>query len=240
MQDRFAGDIGDFGKYGLLRALAGSPLRLGIVWYLTSDGDSGGNHREYLDRPERFRPCDQSLFDALIAFNRGEPRIARISHFPILPLDTLRVDEPLPPPAGREDWFGMALSATRYCDLIFLDPDNGLAPRSVPCSRATACHYVYPEEIAAFRSRRQSVLVYHHFSRRNSVERQLRDWFSPSREGFFAFRFHRYGSRAFFLLPASRHQDLFAKRIGAFLQSPWKEHFTLYRSMGIAEPLNLS
>ena len=40
MQDRFVGDIGDFGKYGLLRALRGihppaDPcLNLGLVWYV--------------------------------------------------------------------------------------------------------------------------------------------------------------------------------------------------------------
>ena len=38
MQDRFVGDIGDFGKYGLLRALTGTypeaepRLSLGVVW----------------------------------------------------------------------------------------------------------------------------------------------------------------------------------------------------------------
>ena len=37
MQDRYAGDIGDFIKLGLLRALAGSDLNLYINWYLTPD-----------------------------------------------------------------------------------------------------------------------------------------------------------------------------------------------------------
>src|SRR5271155_819738 len=36
MQDRYVGDVGDFGKYALLRALAGVPgpitVRLAIVW----------------------------------------------------------------------------------------------------------------------------------------------------------------------------------------------------------------
>ena len=42
MQNRYTGDIGDFGKYGLLRALC-SPvgeiqrLQLGVVWYLMKD-----------------------------------------------------------------------------------------------------------------------------------------------------------------------------------------------------------
>src|ERR1700684_4163658 len=37
MQDRYVGDVGDFGKFGLLRALCGEshplPLKLGVVWY---------------------------------------------------------------------------------------------------------------------------------------------------------------------------------------------------------------
>ena len=42
MKNSYVGDIGDFGKYGLLRHLCGvtgkgtdgDPLRLGVVWYL--------------------------------------------------------------------------------------------------------------------------------------------------------------------------------------------------------------
>ena len=37
MQNQYVGDIGDFGKYGLLRAISGDPLRLGVVWYLFPD-----------------------------------------------------------------------------------------------------------------------------------------------------------------------------------------------------------
>ena len=39
MQNKYVGDVGDFGKYGLLRRLAcpeftESPLSLGVIWYL--------------------------------------------------------------------------------------------------------------------------------------------------------------------------------------------------------------
>lgn len=37
MQNRYAGDIGDFGKFGLLRALRGSGLSIGVNWYLVPD-----------------------------------------------------------------------------------------------------------------------------------------------------------------------------------------------------------
>jgi hypothetical protein len=176
MQDRFAGDSGDFGKYGLLRALARPPLYLGVIWYLTPDGESGGSRTEYLRNPERYRSCDPSLFDNLAALYRGDRSISRILSLPILPPGTRYVAEPVPSPLMREAWFTRALSATAACDLAFLDPNNGLAPLSLPKSRAAGCHYVYPEEISALHTRGQSVLVYHHLSRRESAESQLQYW----------------------------------------------------------------
>jgi len=56
MQNRYTADIGDFGKYGLLRALCstvddGSKLRLGVVWYLVPDEshNADGKFIQYLD-----------------------------------------------------------------------------------------------------------------------------------------------------------------------------------------------
>ncbi len=46
MQNQYVGDIGDLGKYGLLREIFGRPevpgsgcgLRLGVTWYLFPEG----------------------------------------------------------------------------------------------------------------------------------------------------------------------------------------------------------
>ena len=58
MQDQYVGDIGDFGKYGLLRHLTGiqtprlKTLRLGVVWYLFPDGgNNDGKFTKYLCNP---------------------------------------------------------------------------------------------------------------------------------------------------------------------------------------------
>ena len=57
MKDQYVGDIGDFGKYGLLRYLNGRSLRIGVNWYLTPrDGRTDGNHTEYLE-DLRMRVC---------------------------------------------------------------------------------------------------------------------------------------------------------------------------------------
>ncbi len=56
MQNRYTGDVGDFGKYGLLRALCSDDgkrkLKLGVNWYLVPDmGNPGdGGFIDYVQR----------------------------------------------------------------------------------------------------------------------------------------------------------------------------------------------
>ena len=37
MKNQYVGDIGDYGKYGLLRFLSNRGIKIGINWYLTKD-----------------------------------------------------------------------------------------------------------------------------------------------------------------------------------------------------------
>ncbi|MGH9580844.1 MAG: hypothetical protein ACRD2R_07620, partial [Terriglobales bacterium] len=63
MRDSFVGDIGDYGKYGLLRALAREDLRLAVVWYKNGEPTSShGRLTQYLDKPDN-GICDPLLFD---------------------------------------------------------------------------------------------------------------------------------------------------------------------------------
>ena len=74
MKDQYVGDIGDYGKYGLLRYLNSCGLKIGVNWYLTpGDGRTDGNHTEYLD-DVRMREYDAELFDAmkLLAFRKDK------------------------------------------------------------------------------------------------------------------------------------------------------------------------
>ena len=51
MKNQYLGDLGDYGKYGLLRYLAEQGVRIGINWYLTEDDSStDGKFKDYLDR----------------------------------------------------------------------------------------------------------------------------------------------------------------------------------------------
>ncbi len=54
MQNRYTGDIGDFGKLGLLRALRASGLSIGVNWYLVPDEghNNDGKHTKYPELKE--------------------------------------------------------------------------------------------------------------------------------------------------------------------------------------------
>ena len=65
MRDQFVGDVGDYGKYGLLRALARADLALAVIWYKNDEpANAHGRLTQYLDNPDN-RICDPLLFDEL-------------------------------------------------------------------------------------------------------------------------------------------------------------------------------
>ena len=69
LQNRYVGDLGDFGKYGLLKALCGDTLKLGVNWYLIPDESHNGKHTAYLKSTHKdstaYRSCDPELYDSL-------------------------------------------------------------------------------------------------------------------------------------------------------------------------------
>ncbi|MBN9076322.1 MAG: hypothetical protein BGN87_05235 [Rhizobiales bacterium 65-79] len=67
MKHQYVGDINDYRKYALLRALSsGGANRVGVCWMLTpDDGGADGGKLAYLGQPERHRRFDPELFDIL-------------------------------------------------------------------------------------------------------------------------------------------------------------------------------
>ena len=73
MQDKYVGDIGDFGKYSLLNAVSQGSL-LGVAWYKYPDEtNNDGKHIDYLDQGEKWRRLDPDVFDGLIKIVRSGP-----------------------------------------------------------------------------------------------------------------------------------------------------------------------
>ena len=143
MQDRYAGDVGDFGKFGLLRHLCGETagdshthLKPGVIWYKVPDEahNADGKFIEYLDESEendlRFRACDENLYEALRDVVSAERLIKALERKQLLP-SALYSGRPVPQwkkevSDTRSGWFAEALAETAHSNLVFLDPDNGI------------------------------------------------------------------------------------------------------------------
>ena len=249
MQDRYAGDVGDFGKYGLLRRLCspdthGAALRLGVLWYRFEDETPGdGTYVSYLEPPhaQQYEKCDPELFQRMCSIVHGERSIAAVETSGVLPPDTAFFGNQLAfgrdePRAARElkrrDWLEAGLRSVEEADLVFADPDNGLQIPSVGRLQAKGPKYVYYDDLRACWVRGQSLVVYQHISRKGTAEEQiaarhdaLREYLDGA-EGTVVLRWRRFTSRAYFVIPAANHAERLVARCSAFLASPWGRHLT--------------
>ena len=130
----------------------------------------------------------------------------------------------------RERWCSEALAATAGCDLVFVDPDNGIASPTMARGRSDPKH-VFIEELAPYLERGQSVVAYHHLGRRGSHAEQITQLLDRLRAELDvpaeprALRYRPWSPRAFFLLPSSRHDALIRDRVAALLAGAWGTHF---------------
>ena len=134
-------------------------------------------------------------------------------------------DGPVPQdPGSREMWLQEALQAVAARDVVFLDPDKGLAP---PSARRNSTEHVYVHEVDAFVRSGQTVVVYHHLGRTSSHPDQMRDWAERLThelrlEAEPQVLWYRRGTaRAYFVIPASAHAATIGERLEGFRQSGW-------------------
>ncbi len=106
---------------------------------------SGQRIRYLKDSPKNlrlYRSCDPGLYDSPRNIVSGDRRcVSAVRHEGILPSGTVFFEEPLTFDAKpsvspkeldrrlayRSDWVRQALDQVTGCDLVFNDPDNGLA-----------------------------------------------------------------------------------------------------------------
>jgi hypothetical protein len=251
VQDRYAGDLGDYLTFGLLRWLVplGSPAfpRLGVVWYRTADEahNADGKHIAYLGSRHRssagLRRLDPDLYERLagvVASGRrnttalaGAGVLAAGTRFfdDLLDFADLSVAARAVRQARRRSWLERALAATAGCDLVFADPDNGIrsALHPVPAHRTKAVKHAYLDELALFARRGQSLIVYQHADRSAPVEQQAcRKLADFAREApitpIGAVRASRGTSRLFLVGAASAaHGHYLTERLAGLERGPW-------------------
>ena len=236
MKNQYVGDIGDYGKYGLLRFLASYGIKIGVNWFLTeNDGSTDGKFTTYLKNPAD-RVYDPELFDALqnIA-DHPDKTIKMIKQAGIIP-DAEFFGEMLKSSSLKADarewnrrlWFNNSTLMLGNAELIFADPDNGISYRKTARTKDSE-KFILPEDVAEYYNSGRNVVYYCHKGRRKQeaweqAKAEIRNHIRDAQ--ILAVTFHRGTQRSYIFV---LHPDCYMKYekiITAFLDSEWGSMFT--------------
>ena len=186
MQNRYAGDVGDFMKLGLLRRLAAPPsdggtgLTIGLNWYLAPDEghNADGKHITYLHPGNRhhrgLRVCDPELmrcFTVALARDRSVRALETCGAVPSNSPSHAEMLDPAGGPAGRRQWHRHVPDALADAEVVFVDPDSGI--RSA--ARGSKVHkFALIDKLRDYAARDQSLVAYHHADRSADILTQAR------------------------------------------------------------------
>ena len=230
MQNRYAGDIGDYVKFALLRQLA-PDRRLGVAWYLHPDEghNDDGSHIGYLWQPNLWRLLDPELFDALrhvVSTTRSIEKLMQAGA-----VDGLSFAEPLLSAIEhpdkrcrwRSDWFERACHALADADIVFADPDNGLVDDAPKRRRTLKFAKQMPLQEALDLAKGRTTVIYHHNTRRKGGhDAKVDHWLGTLDCSAMAIRSKAWSSRTFFIL----NPDAVTRRRAAAFCDRWAGHKT--------------
>lgn len=234
MKNQYVGDIGDYGKFSLLRAFAEAGVKIGVNWYLTDDdGSNDGKFKGYLSEGtlQKYSPV---VFDTLKKIvSGGNGSVEDIQNSGIIP-DARYFSKPVSltgTPLERTDkrykWLWDSIWALCGADLVFLDPDNGLMVKDDPTQK-NAEKYVLPREVLEYWNNGLNVVYYCHKGRRTNEQwqnylRAMRKTMPGTR--IIALTYHKGTQRSYVFLVRKMHFDKYRKIIDRFLED-WEGVFT--------------
>lgn len=233
MQDRYAGDIGDYGKIGLLKCLQAHGFTIGVNWYRVpaldvekkKDGSFKQDDGKYLI-PNSLTECDPDLAEKLVEIAKGDRSVVSIQDAGLIP-NAIYYDEYLTVD-GRSEWHERAKMLFAGVDLVFMDPDNGLLVKSVGRRSARSVKYAFYEELKDYINSGKSVLIYNHRCRKaenryfDDIEEKLQNELDISRNMIQVITFPKGSIRDYFEIPAGReHYERFHNAFADMKNSRW-------------------
>ena len=236
MQNRYCGDVGDFGKLGLLRFIARTGLKIGINWYLVPDEkhNSDGKHIGYQNNVI-FKDCDNELLFALSDIISGGLRSVNILESKSLLPNAIYMNTIMYPPSDttylpRIEWHTDALKKLSGADIVFLDPDNGLLVKSVSLYSLKSNKYITKDEIIDYYKSGKSVIFYNHRSREAEAKylNRFHDLIiCPDLRGaeFAGLKFSRGTIRDYIFIMQPYHSVSINYAVKQLLESNWSRHF---------------
>ena len=234
MQNRYAGDVGDFSKFGLLRQIGIKGLVVGVNWYLVADEahNNDGKHIGFLT-DKRYDDCDDELRDSLHSVVKHERSVFMLEKQQLIH-NAVYFSEQLYPPMtndfSRNDWHKQAMKRFSSANIVFLDPDNGILVKSTSMKSAKSIKFVLRDEICDYYATGHSVVIYNHRCRQVEAEYLRRfDWMSDESRlesaHILGLKFVRGSVRDYIFAVQPMHLSLVSSAMEAIMDSSWSRHF---------------
>ena len=237
MQNRYTGDIGDFGKLGLLRVLQMSGLTIVVDWYLIPDESHNidGRYVQYLKNYD-YCQLDEALWQGLNCIVKSQKRgISSLESGKILkasfysePLAIAGKDK-AERAAIRKGWHEKALMTLSGSDVIFVDPDNGIV---VPSAFGTVREnkFVLPDELADYYNHGASVIYYQHKARRPDSfyldqHKELIEIPRLKESIGLGLKFTKTSQRYYFFIIQPKHKEIVCAAVRNMMAAGWDSCF---------------
>ncbi len=233
MKNQYVGDIGDYGKYGLLRFLASRGIRIGVNWYLTdNDETKDGKFTNYLKDADIMGDMqyDKDLFyllQPIVEKGKSNKCVQDIEKAGIIP-KAVFFHEMLPKSntPNRCDWHNRAMDALSITDvdLIFADPDNGTFRDKKKLPIRSSEKYAMLEELREFYDAGKNVVYYCHKARRKQeawAEKKHEFNDEKHHAKIIVLTFHRGTQRSYFFAIHPEDYDKYDDIVNDFLKSAW-------------------
>ena len=234
MKDQYVADIGDYGKYSLLKAFLDAGISVGINWYLTEDdGTSDGNLTGYLKdgSKDSLDPYDPEVFEALKQIIKTDRTVHGVEKSGLLSGCLFygeRMDFQGSIKERREKrriWHQKAMKSLSGAKLIFLDPDNGL--REKRSTGKTAVKYTFADEIRDYYDKGFNVVYYCHRGRRKADAwekyKHIMSNILPDAH-LIVLTYHKGTQRSYIFLTHKKDYKRYSKIISLFLPK-WEGKF---------------
>ena len=255
MQDRYAGDVGDFGKFSLLRTIfSGADNKIGVVWYKYPDESHNGDGRHigYLTA-DTYKACDGELVQKLSNVVASDRTISKLESLHLLPENTVYFSAELnfhvkypsqtmldktAKTTERINWLSNALDSVKDCNITFLDPDNGLEIKSVAgINQKKSGKFAYYSEVRELFKGKDACVIYHHLNMNEPHESQIKFRAAElkakiAQDGsVFGIRYSPYSPRAFFICAKEDKAKVIKKKLNSYLNSScgigWDTYFEI-------------
>lgn len=238
MKNQYFGDVGDYGKYGLLRFLVGQGVSVAVNWYLTQTDDSNdGKQISYLE-DLRFWKYDPELYQVLkeSVIDKKERKVSVIEESGLIPDAKFFHDEIEDPydyskderDSIRSRWHMKGLEFLAGAQLVFLDPDTGFR-ENMPKKINDAVKYCYAGEVSDYYKSGADVFYYCHKGRRTDDQwedaKMLMKKATPEAV-MMGLTFHKGTQRSYIFAVHPKRADVMRRNLDAFLHTNWKDMFT--------------